>query len=124
MGYVWEQIRNNGNYSFKINKKHTILNSIRKQLNDDGKSQLRAYLSLVENFAPFMRNCIVDTINTGDAKQNEQQKRKDLADISNFASVFKGQGFSKQEIMDTLLTMSIYSYLREDIIGIVEALDD
>lgn len=124
LGYVWEQIRNNGNYSFKINKKHTILNSIRKQLNDDGKSQLRAYLSLVENFAPFMRNCIVDTINTGDAKQNEQQKRKDLADISNFASVFKGQGFSKQEIMDTLLTMSIYSYLREDIIGIVDALDD
>lgn len=124
LDYVWEQTRNNGNYSFKINKKHTILNSIRKQLNDEGKRQLRAYLALVENFAPFMRNGVVDTINTGDAKQNDVQKQKDIADITNFASVFKTQGFSKQEIMETLLAMSIYSYLREDIIKIVEALDD
>ena len=93
-------------------------------MNDEGKRQLRAYLALVENFAPFMRNGVVDTINTGDAKQNDAQKQKDIADITNFASVFKTQGFSKQEIMETLLAMSIYSYLREDIIKIVEALDD
>lgn len=124
LDYVWEQIRNNGNYSFKINKKHTLLNSLRKQLDDEGKSQLRAYLSLIENFAPFMRNGIVDTINTGDAKQNDLQKQKDIADITNFVSVFKKQGFSEQEIMETLLAMSIYSYLQEEIIGIVEALND
>ena len=85
LDYVWEQIRNNGNYSFKINKKHTILNSIRKQLDDEGRNLLRAYLSLVENFAPFMRNCVIDTINTGEAKQNDLQKQKDIADIKKFA---------------------------------------
>lgn len=124
LDYVWEQTRNNGNYSFKINKKHALLYSIKKQLNDDGKKQLKAYLSLVENFAPFMRNGVIDTINTGDAKQDNNQKQKDIADITNFASVFKNQGFSKQEIKDTLLEMAIYSYLHEDIIKIVEALDD
>lgn len=124
LDYVWEQIRNNGNYSFKINKKHTILNSIRKQLDDDGKNQLRAYLSLVENFAPFMRNSIVDSINTGDAKHDDLQKQKDLADITNFAKVFKSQGFSEKEILDTLLSMSIYSYLKEEIIKIVGGSDD
>lgn len=124
LDYVWEQIRNNGNYSFKINKKHTILNSIRKQLDDEGRNLLRAYLSLVENFAPFMRNCVIDTINTGEAKQNDLQKQKDIADIKKFALAFKGQGFDKREIMETLLSMSIYSYLQENIIEIVEALDD
>lgn len=124
LDYVWEQTRNNGNYSFKINKKHILLNSIRKQLDNEGKSQLKAYLSLIENFAPFMHNGVVDTINTGTAKQNDLQKQKDIADIINFTSVFKGQGFSKQEILDTLLSMSIYSYLREEIIGIVEDLND
>lgn len=124
LDYVWEQRRNNGNYNFKINKKHTLLNSIRKQLNDEGKNQLRAYLSLVENFAPFMRSGVVDTINTGDPKQDELQKQKDLADIKNYAEVFKEQGFSKNEVMETLVNMPMYSYLREEIINIVEGFND
>ena len=93
-------------------------------MDDEGRNLLRAYLSLVENFAPFMRNCVIDTINTGEAKQNDLQKQKDIADIKKFALAFKGQGFDKREIMETLLSMSIYSYLQENIIEIVEALDD
>ena len=123
LDYVWEQTRVNGSYAFKINKKHILLNAIRKQLNENGREELKTYLALIENFAPFMKNGVVDTINTGDAKENAVQRQKDIADISNFVNVFKGQGFSKKEIKDTLLGMSIYSYIRDEIIKIVEDLD-
>ena len=124
LDYVWEQTRINGNYSFKINKKHILLNSIRKQLNENGREELKTYLALIENFAPFMRNDVVDTINTGGTKENNVQRQKDIADISNFVNVFKSQGFSKKEIKETLLGMSIYSYIRDEIIKILEDLDD
>lgn len=124
LDYVWEQTRNNGFYSFKINKNHILLNEIRKQLDDEGKEQLRAYLSLVENFAPFMHSGVLDTVNTGVDVHNEVQKQKDLADIEKYARVFKKQGFSKAEILETILNMSIYSYLENDIKKLVEALND
>ena len=115
LDFVWEQTRNNGNYAFKINKKHPLLNSIRKELDDEGKNRLKAYVSLIENFAPFMRNGVVDTINTGEAKQDSLQKQKDLADIKNYISVFRLQGFSDEEIIETLQGMTCYYYLRDKI---------
>lgn len=124
LDFVWEQTRNNGNYSFKINKKHPLLHSIQMQLDDDGKNQLKAYISLIENFAPFMRNGVVNTINTGEPKQNDLQKRRDLVDIKNYAKVFKTQGFSKDEIIETLQGMATYFYLKVEIVSIVEGLDD
>lgn len=124
LDYVWEQTRINGNYSFKINKKHILLNSIRKQLDENGREELKTYLALVENFAPFMRNGLVDTITTRDAKENDVQRQKDIADVLNFVNVFNSQGFSKKEIKETLLGMSMYSYIRDEIIKIVEDLDD
>lgn len=79
---------------------------------------------MVENFAPFMRSGVVDTINTGDPKQDELQKQKDLADIKNYAETFKEQEFSNNEVMETLANMPMYSYLREEILNIVEGLND
>ena len=122
LDYVWEQTRNNGFYSFRINKKHALLNEIRNQLNDEGKTQLRAYLALVESFAPFMRNGILTTVNTGEGAHDDAERQKDLADIRKFIDVFKSQGFSKDEILDTVLHMAAYSYLREDINKMVEVL--
>lgn len=124
LDFVWEQTRNNGNYSFKINKKHPLLNSIRMELQEDGCNRLKAYLSLIENFAPFMRNGVVDTINTGEAQQDNLQRQKDLADLTNYALVFKKQGFSDEEIIETLQGMAIYYYLKDEIESIVEGLDD
>lgn len=124
LDFVWEQTRNNGNYSFKINKKHPLLNAIRTELDDEGRNRLRAYVSLIENFAPFMRNGVVDTINTGEAKQDSLQKQRDLADIKNYATVFKLQGFSNEEIIETLQEMASYYYLRDEIETIVEELND
>lgn len=124
LDFVWEQTRNNGNYSFKINKKHPLLNSIRTDLNDDGCNRLRAYLSLIENFAPFMRNGVVDTINTGEPHQDNLQRQRDIADIKNYVAVFRKQEFSKEEILETLQRMTNYYYLRNEIERIVEETDD
>ena len=123
LDYVWEQVRNNGYYSFKINKKHPLLTKIRQQLDDNGKEQLRAYLSLVENFAPFMRNDLLNMVNTGTVR-DEKQKKQDLLEIQQLITIFLKQGFSKDEIKNTILDMSIYSYLKEDINKMMEEQHD
>ena len=120
LDFVWEQVRNNGNYTFKINKKHALLNAVRQQLDEKGRSQLKTYLALVEDFAPFMHNGIVNTVNTGTAKHDESQTVKNIEDIKKYITVFINLGFSKQEIQDTLLRMPSYEYLRDIIIRLVE----
>ena len=37
LDYVWEQRKKNGRYSFHINRKHSLLNNIKNQLDDQGK---------------------------------------------------------------------------------------
>ncbi|SHE66778.1 ATP-binding protein [Schwartzia succinivorans] len=124
LDFVWEQTRNNGNYFFRINKKHPLLNSIRAELDDDGRNRLKAYLCLIENFAPFMRNGIVNTLNTGEAKKDDFQRQKDLTDIKSYATVFKRNGFSKEEIIETLEGMASYYYLVDEIEKIVGEIND
>ena len=123
LDFVWEQTRSNGIYSFKINKKHPLLLSIYKKLDEDGRNQLKAYLSLIENFAPFMKNGIVETMNSNSFKEDELQKQKDIANIKKYASVFLKNGFSKEEILETLHGMAIYAYLDKEIDDIVEDME-
>ena len=123
LDYVWEQSKKNGIYVYKINKKHPLLASIRKQLDNDGNEKLRAYLALIENFAPFMQNGILNTIDTS-SYRNDQDKQKDLADIENYIKVYKDINFTNKEIIDTLSEIAMYDYLKEDIQKMVEGLDD
>lgn len=123
LDYVWEQVKNNGYYSFKVNKKHPLLMKIRQQLDDNGKEQLRAYLSLVENFAPFMKNDLLNMANH-DSVHDEEQKRMDLLEIQQLITVFYEQGFTKNEIKETVLNMGAFSYLRQEINRIVEEQHD
>lgn len=124
LDFVWEQVRNHGNYTFKINKKHSLLSAIREQLDENGKMRLNAYLSLLENFAPFMRNNLIDTINTGVAQHDDFQTRKNLADIKSFVKTCSCQGFSKEEICDVLIRMPEYAYLKDEINRILEDIND
>lgn len=70
LDYVWEQRKKNGRYSFHINRKHSLLSDIKKQLDDQGKSILSAYLTLVENFAPFMQSGVTDSLQNRNRTQN------------------------------------------------------
>lgn len=61
LGSVWEQRKNSmGRFSFYLNKKHSLLNHIKKVLGADHVSELNAYLALVENYSPVLQSGVVD----------------------------------------------------------------
>lgn len=124
LDYVWEQRKKNGRYSFHINKKHSLLNSIKNQLDEQGKLTLSAYLALVENFAPFMQSGVTDSMQKKEKSEvvnksslEYQLRVKELKDM---IVVFLSQGFTKDETKSTLLDMPNYRDLREEIIEFVE----
>lgn len=123
LDFVWEQVRNDGYYSFKLNKKHPLLMNIRKQLDDDGIQQLQAYLSLVENFAPYMKNGLINMANSNN-EHKEEKKKKDLKEIQRFIITFHKNGFSKEDIKNTILNMAAYSYLKDQVISMLEEIND
>lgn len=124
LDYVWEQRKKNGRYSFHINRKHSLLNDIKKQLDDRGKSILSAYLTLVENFAPFMQSGISDSLQNGKVHagpdKTSLEYRVQIKELTDMISIFLSQGFTKEETQSTLLDMPNYRHLQEDIIRLVE----
>ena len=124
LDYVWEQRKKNGRYSFHINRKHTLLNNIRKQLDDEGKLTLSAYLALVENFAPFMQSGVADSLQKGKADiepdKTSLEYKLQIKELTDMIALFLSQGFTKDETRSTLLDMPNYRHLREDIIRLVE----
>lgn len=119
LNYVWEQRKRNGKYSFHINKKHKLLEDIRKQLDEEGKATLGAYLSLIENFAPFMQSGLVDTMQTANSDENSLEEAIELEEVKNYIVLFKKSGFTNNEIKDTLLEMAAYRHLKGKIIEMI-----
>lgn len=124
LSYVWEQRKRNGRYSFHINRKHILLSEINKQLNDSGKNILGAYLSLVENFAPFMLSGVTDSMqqNSAVAQTNSIEYSMEINELKKHMRLFKEQGFSKEEIKNTFLEMPHYRHLRTEILEYLEEL--
>lgn len=117
LSYVWEQRKVNGRYSFHINKKHVLLNSIRDQLDEQGKMTLSAYLSLVENYAPFMVSGVTDAMQMPQAgPQDSTERTLKLAEIKHHIELFRQKGFTDDEIRFTLLEMSNYKHLKAEIL--------
>ena len=120
---MWEQRKKDGRYSFYINRKHSLLNTIKKQLDEQGKKTLFAYLSLVENFAPFMMSGVTDSLQKG--KNNATFDKTSLEyqiqikELEDMIKIFMSQGFTKDEIQSALLDMANYRHLRDDIIRLV-----
>ncbi len=120
LSYVWEQRKVNGKYSFHINKKHILLNSIREQLDEQGKMSLSAYLSLVENYAPFMVSGVTDSMQMPQTSpQDSTERTLELAEIKRHIELFRAKGFTEDEIRFTLLEMSNYKHLKAEILQLV-----
>ena len=119
LDFVWEQVRTDGYYTFKLNKNHPLLMNIRKQRDDDGLQQLQAYLSLVENFAPYMKNGTINMVNNG-SNINQEKKKNDMLEIQRLISIFAKQGFTDEEIKNTILGMMKFSYLKDQIDSMME----
>ena len=124
LDYVWEQRKKNGRYSFHINRQHSLLNEVKKQLDDQGKSILSAYLALIENFAPFMQSGVADSLQNGkvsaEPDKTSLEYRVQIKELTDMISIFLSQGFTKEETQSTLLDMPNYRHLREDIAKLVE----
>lgn len=124
LDYVWEQRKKNGRYSFHINRKHALLADVKKHLDEKGQNLLNAYISLVENFAPFMQSGITETLSKGsDRNIGSLEYRMEIDELSKLAQLFLDQGFAKEEIKTTLLDMANYRHLRKEILGIVEEIE-
>lgn len=124
LDYVWEQRKKNGRYSFHINRKHSLLNNIKKQLDDQGKSTLSAYLALVENFAPFVQSGVTDSLQKGkvggESDKTSLEYQVQIQELKDMIMIFLSQEFTKEETQSTLLDMANYRHLREEIIRLVE----
>ncbi|MDU2066567.1 MAG: ATP-binding protein [Sporomusaceae bacterium] len=127
LGYVWEQRKNrNGLYSFHINKKHPILSEIEKKLDTSGQQDLTAFLSLVENYAPFMQSGVVEHLHSSCcelSRVDELQQQRDLAEIKGYIKSFMSKGYEKDEIVPIIVGMANFKYLKEEILRIFEVDD-
>lgn len=124
LNYVWEQRKKNGRYTFHINRKHSLLQDIKKKLDDDGSKSLDAYLALVENLAPFMLSGAADSLQKRDVGSapdpSSLEYQMEMNELKEYVSLFLSRGFSKEETKSTLLDMANYRHLRQEIIKIVE----
>jgi hypothetical protein len=123
LGYVWEQRKNRlGAYAFYINKKHPLLNKVTQKLDEDGKGNLKAYLALIENYAPFMQSGMTSYLNDGVNNENEDtpEKLADIKEAKGYIRKFFENGFCKEEIETIILGMPNYRYIEKELKEIFE----
>lgn len=125
LDYVWEQRKNRmGKYAFYLNKKHPIIKEILNQLDDTGKDNLKAYLALVEAYAPFVQSGLtsyLDSSNSGNI--DETEKNTDITEAKRYIRTFLHNGFEKEEVKNIILGMSNYKYIEEEIKKVFEEED-
>ena len=97
-----------------------MLNKLRMELSESGQKVLKAYLSLVENVAPFMMNGIADSMSSVNYKVETMNKQQDIADIENIIQSFREMGVDKNNIIIFLKKMPTYHYLKDEFKEIVE----
>lgn len=124
LSYVWEQRKNRlGSYMFYLNKKHPMLNKILQQLDEDGRADLKAYLALIEGYAPsaqsgltsYMSEQVKETVSNDDPG-----KMADIAEAKGYIKKFIQNGFAKEEVEGIILGMPNYKYIEEEIKKIFE----
>ena len=122
LGYVWEQRKNRmGEYSFFVNKKHPLLCDISSRLDDDGKTVLKAYLTLIEGYAPFVQSGLIDYLGTSNSQQISNSDREaDLKEALTYIKKYMEYDFSKEEVESIILGMPNYRYIEADIKKMIE----
>jgi hypothetical protein len=117
LGYVWEQRKNRlGQYTFYINKKHPLLVQVNKQLDDNGKDNMKAYLALIEGYAPFMKSGITEYLGEGKRSiPDTAEKMADIQEAKRYIRKFFENGFAKDEIESIILGMPNYRYIEAEL---------
>lgn len=122
LDYVWEQRKNrSGNYVFFLNKKHPLINEIMKQLSDEQRDSMKAYLALVEGYAPFVYSGLTSYLSSNNSKEKETNgKLTDIAEAKKLIRKFMDIGFEKSEVESTILGMPNYRHIEPEIKQIFE----
>lgn len=123
LSYVWEQRKNRlGTYMFYLNKKHPMLGKVMGQLDDNGKADLKAYLALIEGYAPSVQSGMTSYMSaqTKPEEIDEAARNIDLAEAKGYIRKFLQNGFAKDEVKEIILGMQNYKYIEADIEKIFE----
>lgn len=124
LSYVWEQRKNRlGAYMFYLNKKHPMLNKVLQQLSEDGKADLKAYLVLVEGYAPSAQSGLISYMSEQQKTtvvDDDPVKLTDLAEAKAYIKKFLQNGFAKKEVEEIILGMPNYQYIEAEIRKVFE----
>lgn len=110
---VWEQRRDSsGKYSFFLNKKHTLLNKLKKSLDEVQWETLQSYMELVEKCSPINISGVTDTMGTKSSPNcNDIEQKKFNA--KKLISSLKSNGYSQPEIKDLFQQLTDYQDILE-----------
>ena len=124
LSYVWEQRKNRlGTYMFYLNKKHPMLNKVFQQLGCNGKADLKAYLALVEGYAPSVQSGMMAYLSGGNKLTNDvndSTKQADIKEAKDYINKFFENGFEKEEVENIILGMPNYRYIEEELKKVFE----
>ena len=117
--YVWEQRRNSsGKYMFYLNKKHPMLLKIMQDISEEQQGELKAYLSLIENYSPAMMSGLIYSGKEGVV--DDEERKRDILHIREKIEIYRQLQFEDEEIYDTLVESPEYAYLKDEIKQILE----
>lgn len=117
--YVWEQKKNiSGNYMFYLNKKHPMLLKILSEMDEEEKKELKAYLSLIENYSPTMLSGVMD--NVTDFVISDEDRQKEILIIREKIKIYRKLQYDDAEIYDALYDSPEYLYFRGDLKRIIK----
>lgn len=115
LSYVWEQRKDSrGSYSFVLNKKHTLLNTLKTSLNLDQKSILSAYLNLVEKCSPMELSGVNDAVKSNKGALSEDEYNELVYQAKQLMSTLIHNGISREEIRGLFQQLPDYINIMDD----------
>ncbi len=115
LSYVWEQRKDSrGAYSFVLNKKHTLLNTLKTSLNSEQKSILSAYLNLVEKCSPMELSGVNDVLKSNKGALSEDEYNELAYQAKQLISTLVHNGISKEEIRGLFQQLPDYINIMDD----------
>jgi len=115
LSYVWEQRKDSrGVYSFVLNKKHTLLNTLKSSLNSEQRSILSAYLNLVEKCSPMELSGVNDVLKSSKEILSEAEYTELTYQAKQLITTLVNSGISKEEIRGLFQQLPDYINVMDD----------
>ncbi|WP_051977360.1 ATP-binding protein [Bacillus pseudomycoides] len=103
--HVWEQITTKKNSYFRLNRSNDILDELLK-MNPEISEKLKFYLFHVEEYCPA--NIVNYGITNNEESTLQELSEEVLRKIENLVSLFKGDGFTLEEIIDQIQSYEMF----------------